>query len=1209
MKTRSVIILLILSFMLVHQDKIFSQSRLYEGPDDPASDIAAERAGWMTGNRVLLFFRNTTELGDCCDLGYDVAKWPNNYEGSKSHDGFSLLIGARVHVKNDSIPVTDFPEIHNGNNLNTIYYIQASYRVMMDQDPTGTIEWGFYPVFGYFNDLSETPAMSNRQDSWPPTGWPARGNSTKWPGEWNGRFGRGVMKADQECYFVSNDAQDQEYLGPEDSIKYFPRRVYGANGEILSDIKIGDKKPDVTIQKGRPWGGIGIRAEVRGFQWSNPSAMDAIFWEYTIANISEYDLPEIFFGLLLDNAVGGEEYDGADDNSYFNKRLNLCYSWDTDGVPMGGGKEPGVVGVAYLESPGIPYDNIDNDKDGLLDEKRDNKATKIIGPTEGIYNLADFKAYYNLQDKDLKDHWDADEDQDWRDGKDANNNKKYDVGEDPGDDVGLDGVGPYDLNYNGPDADGTECNHQPDLLEGVGAEPNFGLTDVSEADMLGLTTFRYCMDWSPGMAGNPSSDEKTFKFLLPGIFDELQPTQTNYLEEFASGLFPLHKGLTERISMSELHAYDALAGLNSSAHKAPALFRLKEVVQLIYESDYRFAQPPLMPTLTATPGDGKVILHWDNKSDKFTRDAFVKNANDFEGYKLYRATDPYIADPMIITDGYGTDMLRKPIFQCDRINNKTGFTDFGLINGMGYYLGDDSGLYRTFTDNTVQNGRTYYYVLVAYDYGIPEVGTGIPPSENTFVLEVDENENIRRISPNVAVVRPHQFSAGYQTPGIEIDNQKSTSAAQKFQFKPEIYDNLNIKKGHSYKVKLIVSEVDYTQSNARYRSPYDALFLNDGIRVYDMTAGDSLIYEETRDNYVGAHLDTVKYVFLFNNWTIYKFLTLKNEIVTDAFDGIRLQFRMPSIFAEYDTLNSGWLIGDSPVNFHLKQLPNPKGFPYQDHWRFFPWTYDFVWTDNNSAYKTRVELGPKFTDHHGNFLSTKAVLLNQSFNFYVKNKSFTDSTGLHPLLDMVVYDVDGNGMFNADSDYVLVGDVIKDSRTGLNVWGGTIFTIDFFDISTPDKMPKANDVYRIDFKRPFSYNDSLVFTVTGLEKDLDKSKIRAEMEKIRVVPNPYVITNTMEAAVANWDRNQRRQLMFTHIPAQCKLRIFTVSGVFVNELDIDNAVENRKNFWDNNSVANGTVHWDLRSKEGLEIAAGYYIYHVESKLTGDVKVGKFAVIK
>ena len=60
-------------------------------------------------------------------------------------------------------------------------------------------------------------------------------------------------------------------------------------------------------------------------------------------------------------------------------------------------------------------------------------------------------------------------------------------GEIPGDDLGLDGVGPFDINYDGPDEG--ECNHKPDFVEGVGSEPNFASTDISESDMLGLTGF------------------------------------------------------------------------------------------------------------------------------------------------------------------------------------------------------------------------------------------------------------------------------------------------------------------------------------------------------------------------------------------------------------------------------------------------------------------------------------------------------------------------------------------------------------------------------------------------------------------------------------------------------------------------------------------------------------------------------------------------
>jgi len=515
----------------------------------------------------------------------------------------------------------------------------------------------------------------------------------------------------------------------------------------------------------------------------------------------------------------------------------------------------------------------------LIDEKRDNLAQEKIGPYDGISNLTDFLAFYNLNESDLKEHWDADEDQDWRDGIDADSSGTYTEGEDPGDDLGLDGVGVYDLNYYGPDADGTECNHKPDMLEGLGAEPNFGLTDVSETDMLGLTTFRYHFNWGTGRE-IMNQDEKMFKFMSSDILEEAYLVPSNFRQQIASGLFPLYKGLTERISMSEFHSYENLAGLNSSEHKAPALFRLKEIVQLIYETDYRFAQPPLMPSLTATPADGKVYLSWDDKSDKYTRDSFAKNVNDFEGYKIYRATDPYIDDPMYITDGFGNPTMRKPIYQCDIIDNIEGFADFGEVNGIQYWLGDESGITHSFIDNTVQNGRTYYYVLVAYDYGLPEVGNGIPPSENSIVLELDENENIRRVGPNVAVVKPHQMAAGMQEQGYAIDNELSSGMAKKLPVGVEIFNRQNIKQGHTYKLKLNSNVLHYYQTDARSRSPYDGLFVSDEILLYDVTLDDSLVYRETRFDLNGSHFDSSYFAIQEDNiW--YHHLTVEREIITE----------------------------------------------------------------------------------------------------------------------------------------------------------------------------------------------------------------------------------------------------------------------------------------------------------------------------------------
>ena len=48
------------AFFLVISLNLQGQGRDYQGPDDPAGDPSAERSGYMTGNRVLIFFKNTT---------------------------------------------------------------------------------------------------------------------------------------------------------------------------------------------------------------------------------------------------------------------------------------------------------------------------------------------------------------------------------------------------------------------------------------------------------------------------------------------------------------------------------------------------------------------------------------------------------------------------------------------------------------------------------------------------------------------------------------------------------------------------------------------------------------------------------------------------------------------------------------------------------------------------------------------------------------------------------------------------------------------------------------------------------------------------------------------------------------------------------------------------------------------------------------------
>jgi hypothetical protein len=96
----------------------------------------------------------------------------------------------------------------------------------------------------------------------------------------------------------------------------------------------------------------------------------------------------------------------------------------------------------------------------------------------------------------------------------------------------------------------------------------------------------------------------------------------------------------------------------------------------------------------------------------------------------------------------------------------------------------------------------------------------------------------------------------------------------------------------------------------------------------------------------------------------------------------------------------------------------------------------------------------------------------------------------------------------------------------------------------------------------------------------------------------------MEEAVINPYLNQPRKVMFTNIPSKCEITIFTPSGVKVKTISVNN---------DYNSD-DGIVHWDLLNEEGLEIAAGMYLFHLKPNFSDNVLnrkevIGKFAIIK
>jgi hypothetical protein len=691
-------------------------------PPEKRGRSDAERAGFHDAASIRTEFSNYGMVGNypADPIGVDLsvfhsAEVPKG-SGLNYSDGITPFVLAKVRERNG----------------NEVYIMETGFRERQGNSPVRNRVMRFEPRPDYFQpdpgiNRGRSPAISNDPRTWPDE-WPDKLNDPDdpgWRGSWNGYFGKRPA-ADQESFTVMDD----DFY---DAWNFYP-----------------DSR-DTTRR------GLGLRVEVRGFQWSNPQSANVIFWHYDITNEGTTDYNEnIIFGLYMDSGVGGSSIscDGIaesdDDNAFYTKDLgfNLVYTWDKRGHGDALGTNcytTGYLGYGYLETPGKPFDQSDNDNDGIIDEKRDGGPGQLIEGQDNIrahflanYNAANFtREHGTLESRPAyraARWWTGDEDMDW-------------VAELQ--DTGADGV--FDTADQG-ERDGIPTN----------GETNFDRTDLHESDQIGLTGFKF--NRIRAGQGNPSQEIDGIVFFDDGknwpkrLYDQFTdpdpakrfdpPLALNYNIAFlfASGPFTLQAGKTERFSLALAFGADLLELENTV-----------RTVQLIYNANYQFAVPPPLPKVTAEVGDGYVRLSWDDLAERGADPVTLEN--DFEGYRVYRATDPEFRDPQVINTGRGTGPIGngKPIAQFDLVDEKQGFSP-QVVEGVAYYLGNNSGLAHTFTDTTVTNGQLYYYAVTAYDYGSDSLG--FYPSENA--ITVSRTPRGGTILPkNVVEVRPNRKVHGH----------------------------------------------------------------------------------------------------------------------------------------------------------------------------------------------------------------------------------------------------------------------------------------------------------------------------------------------------------------------------------------------------------------------------------------------------------------
>jgi len=157
------------------------------------------------------------------------------------------------------------------------------------------------------------------------------------------------------------------------------------------------------------------------------------------------------------------------------------------------------------------------------------------------------------------------------------------------------------------------------------------------------------------------------------------------------------------------------------------------------------------------------------------------------------------------------------------------------------------------------------------------------------------------------------------------------------------------------------------------------------------------------------------------------------------------------------------------------------------------------------------------------------------------------------------------------------------------------------------------------FDRGMPSND-LDFLETGRDSDANMkvfypgSLAKKDMKNIYVVPNPYLGSSKFDGRREN-DRkgDKSKRLWFVNLPEKCTIRIYTLAGDLVDTIDHQGAYEedviNISKASSLGLTADGIHSWNLLSSHNQIIAAGVYLFSVENKANGDIKVGKFVIIK
>jgi len=595
--------------------------------------------------------------------------------------------------------------------------------------------------------------------------------------------------------------------------------------------------------------------------------------------------------------------------------------------------------------------------------------------------------------------------------------------------------------------------------------------------------------------------------------------------------------------------------------------------QQMYQRKYQGSGPPKTPTVLAHANDRQVRIVWDSDAEN-SKDNLTGN-NDFEGYKIYRSQDLGKTWGTPITDQFGNVIGYRPLKIFDLVDGIKGPDP-----AFNQSLGDDTGLKHSFIDDNLINGIEYWYCVTAYDKGNQNPDS-LEQSYQSALGRSDQEKHTVSVVPGVTA---QNFDDATYDPVLNPDGSiPPIGGICQGRVSIDIIDPEAIT-GDDYLITFVDSTLEVVGSDTNYVLGFNLYRISAGTADTTLILDHHLFSNETEDNlpvtdgfrltvlnspegteFAGWTLvnnDTT--TFYWNTKPVERWIgdpaTVQEEIYTVD------DYRVTIDTDPSGGLNARWLDVFTGVSydttFHLplkvEVITDPDNpIDVSENTWLLEYAVQAPWEEYRKFYYSQlgwdlVPGGLAYAAGSPGFFERYFDLLN--FEKYDIDAVSGDTTYTGLLLQT-------NHMPDIYRD--AYGDTVHINAVAPS--NGDQFTIRTY-------KPFREEIYY-----EFSTNQANYSNTAGID-----------LNQIRVVPDPYIVSN-------EWETSQfGKKLMFNHLPSECKITIYTVSGDHIVDL-----------YHDDNK---GFMFWDMRTKNDQFVAYGLYVY-VVSLPDGRQKIGKFLVIK